>query len=360
MHRATTEVPAWWFWGTCARLCSIRTLALSRRHPPFSAASVNTLCLLRGPEVTEVWRPQGPDAPLGSLPHTLPLRGLGVPVGSLETVVTGGLGLPLGGVGNSQETPGPVTISRGAGGRWFWAARGGTLEGGAPTKNKGDPLGGTSWAERTCKGEDGVCPGSSRDSEDTGAWGSRPHPRLHVQGWGSPERPRAGGGAKQEPCPHQWWHRWREDSGEVLDPPGALRHTDVTLGPVLGEWMPVREARSQAPLTGPVITPVGLQGRAWEAQARLVAHLVHRKPPAACVLAICPRPTLACVVAGVESGGRPESYPPGLKPGDNKGTLSQEWVVAESGACAELGGLWTTAHHSRPTTHCPRRRACSS
>ena len=54
------------------------------------------------------------------------------------------------------------------------------MEGGAPTKNKGDPLGGTSLAERTCKGEDGVCPGSSRDSEDTGAWGSRPHPRLHV------------------------------------------------------------------------------------------------------------------------------------------------------------------------------------
>lgn len=162
MHRATREVPAWWFWGTCARLCSIRTLALSRRHPPFSAASVNTPRLLRGPEVTEVWRPQGPDAPLGSPPHTLSLRGLGVPVGSLETVVTGGLGLPLGGVGNSQETPGPVTISRGGGGRWCWAVRGGTLEGGAPTKNKGDPPGGTSWAERTCKGEDGVCPGSSR------------------------------------------------------------------------------------------------------------------------------------------------------------------------------------------------------
>ena len=59
-----------------------------------------------------MWRPQGPDAPLGSPPHTLSLRGLGVPVGSLETVVTGGLGLPLGGVGNSQETPGPVPGGR--------------------------------------------------------------------------------------------------------------------------------------------------------------------------------------------------------------------------------------------------------
>lgn len=117
---------------------------------------------------------------------------------------------------------------------------------------------------------------------------------------GAPERPRAGRGSKQEPCPHQWWHRWREDSSEVLDPAEALRPADVTLGPVLGEWMPVREARSQAPLTGPVITPVGLQGRAWEAQARLVAHLIHRKPPAASVLAICPRPTLACAVAGME------------------------------------------------------------
>lgn len=33
--------------------------------------------------------------------------------------------------------------------------------------------------------------------------------------------------------------------------------------------------------------------------------------------------------------------------------------MAESRVCAELGGLWTTAPHSRPTTHCPRRRACS-
>lgn len=46
---------------------------------------------------------------------------------------------------------------------------------------------------------------------------------------GAPERPGAGGGTKQEPCRHQWWHRRREDSGEVLDPARALRQADVTL-----------------------------------------------------------------------------------------------------------------------------------
>lgn len=97
MHCNTREVPACWFWGTCARPCIIRTPALSRRHPPFAAAAVDPLCLLCGLERAEVWRPWGSDAPLGSPPHPLPLRGLGVPVGSLESVITGGLGLPLGG-----------------------------------------------------------------------------------------------------------------------------------------------------------------------------------------------------------------------------------------------------------------------
>lgn len=63
----------------------------------FAAAAVDPPCLLCGPERAEMWRPWGPDPPLGSPPHMLPLRGLGVPVGSLQSMVTGGLGLPLGG-----------------------------------------------------------------------------------------------------------------------------------------------------------------------------------------------------------------------------------------------------------------------
>lgn len=150
----------------------------------FAAAAVDPPCLLCGPERAEMWRPWGPDPPLGSPPHMLPLRGLGVPVGSLQSMVTGGLGLPLGGKwgGTVRKHGGQRRSAGGAGGRWCWAARGGALEGGSPIKNEGDPLGGTSRAERTCKGEDGACPGSPRDSGDIGAWGSRPHPRLRVQG----------------------------------------------------------------------------------------------------------------------------------------------------------------------------------
>ena len=73
-----------------------------------------------------------------------------------------------------------------------------------------------------------------------------------------------------------------------------------------------------------------------------------QETPNASVLATCPRPSLTCAVAGVGRGGGPESYPLGFKLGDNKGPLSQEWVVAKSGACAP------------PTTHCPWRRASSS
>lgn len=255
-------------------------------------------------------------------------------------------GLPLGGKwwGDSQETRGPVAISWGAGGRWCWAARGGALEGGSPIKNEGDPLGGTSWAERTCKGEDGVCPGSSRDSGDIGARGSWPHPRLHVQGpkgreqVGVPSRSPAAinGGTDRGRTQVRFWILL-ERSGRPMSPwpcPGGVDASKRSQKPGSVGWAghnPSRTAGQGLGGTGPAGRP-----------------LSPRETPEASVLAICPRPSLTCAVAGVGRGGGPESYPPGFKLGDKKGPLSQEWAVATSGACAP------------PTTHCPRRRASFS
>lgn len=74
---------------------------MRRRRLPFVSATVDAQCLLHGAGQTELQRPSGLDVPLGPPSHRLPIPtpliiGLGASVGSLESVVPGGLGLPLG------------------------------------------------------------------------------------------------------------------------------------------------------------------------------------------------------------------------------------------------------------------------
>lgn len=77
---------------------------------------------------------------------------------------------------------------------------------------------------------------------------------------GAPRRPRAGGDARQVPLPFSMVVQTERGLGDVLQKPSGVRTSHRALssgsGPAAGE------ARSQAPLTGPVLTPVGPEGGA--------------------------------------------------------------------------------------------------
>lgn len=77
---------------------------------------------------------------------------------------------------------------------------------------------------------------------------------------GVPRRPRAGGVARQVPLPFSTVVQTEGGLGDVMQEPSGVQTSHAALSS--GSGPPAGEARSQAPLAGPVVTPVGPEGGA--------------------------------------------------------------------------------------------------